>query len=194
VSAPYLHDGSAPTLETAVRAHAGTTITDADLASLVQYLREIGSDETTAPASPGTGTGLPGTYFNNVTVTGAAVLTRTEAVDFNWGSRSPGGSVAANNFSVRWSGYLLVPATGTYRFQTNADDGARLWVGNGQVINSWTNNAGTASSAGVNLVAGQRVPVRLEYYEKGGNAAIQLRWLTPGDGAYVTIPASRLAP
>ena len=30
--------------------------------------------------------------------------------------------------------------------------------------------------------------------EKGGNAVIQLRWLTPGDGTYVTIPASRLTP
>ena len=194
-TAPYLHDGSAPTLEAAVQAHANVTITAPNLANLAQYLREIGGDEPAAVGAAGTGTGLKGTYFNNLTLSGTPVLTRTEAVDFNWGSRSPGGSVTINNFSARWTGTLIVPATGTYRFQTNSDDGARLWVNNVQVVNNWTDHAATANSTvGMNFVAGQRVPIRLEYYEKGGNAVIQLRWLTPGDASYVTIPAGRLTP
>ena len=52
-TAPYLHDGSAATLELAVRAHSGVTITDTDLAKLVAYLREIGGDESVAPATAG---------------------------------------------------------------------------------------------------------------------------------------------
>jgi MSHA biogenesis protein MshQ len=63
-----------------------------------------------------------------------------------------------------------------------------------QVINNWTDHAAIANSVTVNLVAGQQVPVRLEYYEKGGNAVIQLRWLTPGNSTYVTIPATQLTP
>ena len=56
-TAPYLHDGSAPTLEAAVRAHSNVSIGDADLAKLVAYLKEIGADEPSAPAPAGAGTG-----------------------------------------------------------------------------------------------------------------------------------------
>ncbi|MCU0773412.1 MAG: putative Ig domain-containing protein [Ideonella sp.] len=51
-TAPYLHDGSAPTLEAAVRAHAGfdaARLPDVQLADLVDYLRQIAADEITAP-------------------------------------------------------------------------------------------------------------------------------------------------
>ena len=90
-SAPYLHDGSAPTLEAAVRAHSNVSIGDADLAKLVAYLKEIGVDEPSAPAPAGAGTGLTGMYFNNTSLSGTPVLTRVEAVDFSWG-----GGVAGN--------------------------------------------------------------------------------------------------
>jgi hypothetical protein len=64
-SAPYLHDGSAPTLGDAVRAHNGVMIDDASLADLVAYLREIGSEESEAPQRAGSGTELRGSYYNN---------------------------------------------------------------------------------------------------------------------------------
>ncbi|MBW8828588.1 MAG: DUF1929 domain-containing protein, partial [Burkholderiales bacterium] len=54
-TAPYLHDGSATTLGDAVTAHNGVNITSADLASLVQYLKEIGSDEPVALYSASAG-------------------------------------------------------------------------------------------------------------------------------------------
>lgn len=49
-TAPYLHDGSAATLQLAIRAHRGVTITDANLNDLVAYLRQIGREEPSAPA------------------------------------------------------------------------------------------------------------------------------------------------
>jgi YVTN family beta-propeller protein len=54
-TAPYLHDGSAPTLEVAIRAHNFVTASDADIAKVAAFLREIGSDEVSgaAPAGPG---------------------------------------------------------------------------------------------------------------------------------------------
>src|SRR5262249_2674284 len=48
---PYLHDGSATTLDDAVLAHNTVSITSADLTSLVQSLKEIGSDEMIAPGN-----------------------------------------------------------------------------------------------------------------------------------------------
>jgi len=46
---PYLHDGSAATLDAAVLAHNGVNLTSGDLTSLVQYLREIGAEEQGPP-------------------------------------------------------------------------------------------------------------------------------------------------
>lgn len=192
-TAPYLHDGSAATLELAVRAHSGVTITDTDLAKLVAYLREIGGDESVAPATAGSGAGLAASYFNNVTATGTPVLSRTEAIDFDWGTGAPGAGVTVDNFSARWSGKLIVPATGTYRFQTESDDGVRLWVNGVALINNWTDHGpATDTSAGINLTAGTQVDIVAEYYERGGGAVMRLRWMAPGMAAFTPIPASQL--
>ncbi|MBI5716280.1 MAG: putative Ig domain-containing protein [Burkholderiales bacterium] len=56
---PYLHDGSAATVDAAIQAHTGVAVAGTDLANLAQYLREIGSEEVSAPsnAAPGALTG-----------------------------------------------------------------------------------------------------------------------------------------
>lgn len=48
-TAPYLHDGSAPTLTAAVRAHSGITISDTDAANLSAYLQQIDDAPASAP-------------------------------------------------------------------------------------------------------------------------------------------------
>jgi YVTN family beta-propeller protein len=48
-TAPYLHDGSAPTLPAAIRAHAPPGLADAEVEPLARYVAEIGVD---APAVP----------------------------------------------------------------------------------------------------------------------------------------------
>jgi YVTN family beta-propeller protein len=50
-TAPYLHNGSAPTLTAAIQAHGGMTLTAAELANVVAYTQQIGGDEASAPAS-----------------------------------------------------------------------------------------------------------------------------------------------
>ncbi|HKX41996.1 MAG TPA: PA14 domain-containing protein [Burkholderiaceae bacterium] len=187
-TAPYLHDGSAPTLEAAIRAHNNVFVGDADLTMLVAYLKEIGNDEAAA-------SGLTGSYFANTTLSGNAVLTRYENVDFNWGSGSPSAGIGNNNFSVRWNGTLIAGAGGSYKFQTVSDDGVRLWVNGVQLINNWTDHGTwTNTSAAMTLTAGQRVSIRMEYYERGGSAIARLRWLPPGTGTYVAIPMVNLLP
>ncbi len=123
------------------------------------------------------------------------MLSRTEAIDFDWGSGSPGPGVTKDNFSVRWTGTVAAAASGSYRFQTVSDDGVRVWINGTQVINNWTNHAATTNtSAAINLVAGQKYAIKVEYFEKGGNAVMRLRWLKPGAGSYVTVPLANLYP
>jgi hypothetical protein len=138
--------------------------------------------------------GLRGQYFTGVALAGSALLTRTEAVDFNWGSSAPGAGVPADNFSVRWTGFVTIPTTGSYVFRTQSDDGVRLWINGTRRINNWTDHGPTNNdSAALNFTAGQKVPVTLEYYERGGGAVIRLQWRTPGAGTHVAIPAAQLS-
>ena len=192
-NAPYLHDGSAATLGDAVRAHNGVTITDADLANLVAYVQQIGAEESAAPVNTGTGAGLTGRYYNNTRVSGTVRLTRVENINFGWGSSAPGSGVNSSNFSARWSGRIEAPATGAYGFQTVSDDGVRVWVNGVQLINNWTAHSSTTNTSGtINLIAGTRYTITVEYYDASGQAEIRLRWLTPGNTSYVIVPASRL--
>jgi hypothetical protein len=89
--APYRIIGSAATIADAIRAHAGIALNETELSQLAEYVAQIGNQEglRTVPP-PVAGTGLVGAYFNNLTLTGAPVLTRTEAVNFSWSTRSPG--------------------------------------------------------------------------------------------------------
>jgi len=49
-TAPYLHDGSAPTIAAAISAHSGVSLNATDLGNLVAYVEQIGGQETSAPA------------------------------------------------------------------------------------------------------------------------------------------------
>ncbi len=190
-TAPYLHDGSAATIAEAISAHNNVALSATQLAQVSAFVAQIGKEEPAVVPS-GNG-GLLGEYFNNLTLAGAPALTRVEAVDFGWGTGSPGPAVGSDNFSARWTGSVLAPATGSYRFRTVSDDGVRLWVNGVQVINNWTDHAATTNTSGtVNLVAGQRYTIRLEYYERTGQAVLRLQWLRPGVTTYAAIPAASL--
>ncbi|MBX3015411.1 MAG: discoidin domain-containing protein [Caldilineaceae bacterium] len=141
----------------------------------------------------GNGTGLTAHYFNNISLANAPVLQRTEAVAFDWGYGAPGAGLPADNFSARWMGLLEAPTADAYQFQTISDDGVRLWVNGTLVINNWTDHGATTdTSAVVNLTAGMKNTLILEYYEKAASATIKLLWKSPTTNAFVPIPVDRL--
>jgi hypothetical protein len=148
--------------------------------------------------------GLVGTYFPQMNFAGTPVQRIDGSIDFDWVNAAPGvAGIGADNFSVRWDGYVTPPATGNYTFRTRSDDGVRLYVdtdGNGQfeagnlVINNWTDHAATNNDSAVYaLTSGQRYLVRMEYYENGGQAVAQLLWSGPGTGGFQFIPRAALS-
>jgi YVTN family beta-propeller protein len=192
-TAPYLHRGSAATLGDAIRAHSGITVTDAELPNLVAYVSQIGSQEGSATATtPATGTGLAGAYFNNMALTGSPVLERVEKVAFTW-TDSPAPGVNANQFSVRWTGFVESPSTGSYQFRTRSNDGVRLWINGTLVIDNWTAHGTTDdTSATIALTKNQRYAVTMEYYDNAGTGVARLFWKTPAGTSFVIVPNLRL--
>ena len=135
--------------------------------------------------------GLTAVYFTdrNLTTPG---LNRTDAtIDFTWGMSGPGGSVPPTNFSARWTGYIEPGQTGLYTFYAATDDGVRLWVDNQLVINKWVSQNLRENIGQINLVAGQRYPIRVEYFQGTGQATARLSWSGPNTQKQI-IPPSRL--
>ena len=146
-----------------------------------------------ATTSGGTGTGLSATYFNNSDFTGTSIARVDPTVDFVWGSGSPATAIGVDTFSARWMGQVEAPFTGTYTFYTVSDDGVRLWVNNQLIVNNWTNHAAIENRGTIALTAGQRYPIRMEFYENGGLATARLLWSSTSIAKSV-IPKTRLYP
>jgi beta-glucosidase len=142
--------------------------------------------------TPGGAAGLQGQYFNTVDLTGSAVLTRTDAnVYFDWGAGSPASGVNSDNFSVRWTGSLVPPVTGTYTLALTSDDGSRLTLNNVLQIDNWGYHGNQVRSVNMNLTANQSYSISIEYFEGGGGANCQFTWNTPSTYTEATTLASQ---
>ena len=85
--------------------------------------------------------GVKAEYFNNQELRGPAVKTRIDArIDFDWGRYHPTPELTGNSFSVRWTGKLTPPESGTYKLGFTADDGARLYIDGKLLVEAWTSN------------------------------------------------------
>jgi len=144
---------------------------------------------TMSPA-PGSA-GLLGEYYNNIDFSGALLQRVDPTVNFDWVLGSPDPSMGTNDFSVRWTGYVVPQFTQTYTFYTVTDDGVRLWVNNQLVINFWIDQPAIERSGTIALTAGVPVPIRMEFYEQAGEAVAMLSWSSTSQSKQI-IPSTRL--
>lgn len=130
----------------------------------------------------GTGTGLTADYFDNTTFSGAPDLTRNDK-QVNYDTGFTGGQPAFTtlyasqvpttpafdgvfgaNQSVRYTGTITAPTTGSYRLSLTGWGDARLFLDNNLVADmTGANGRQVATSAQLQLTAGQATPLRVEY-------------------------------
>ena len=150
---------------------------------------------------PGTGTGLQGTYYRGMYLSGSPLLNRIDpSIDFEFTySKQPvvlspaPGVVPEDEYSVRWTGQVQPMYSENYTFSVLSDDGVRLWVNGVQLIDNWTNQSATEKSGSIQLQAGQKYDIKLEYYEHAGEAVTKLYW-SGNSTAKQIIPSSQLYP
>ncbi len=127
----------------------------------------------------GNGIGLKGYYYTaqDRSFNGPATLIRIDPkIDFDWHGGSPDPMISNDHFTVRWVGEVLPLFTDTYTFYLKGDDGIRLWVNDVAIIDKWIDQAATEWSGSIELQQGVKYPIRIEYYENGGDAAVSLLW------------------
>jgi hypothetical protein len=200
VSGPGTVTFSAPTaaVTTASFSAAGTYVLRLTASDSALSANDTVTVTVNPPAGGGGSGGLTGRYYNNPqggVYNSTLVLTRIDStVNFNWGYGSPASGVQVDNFNVEWTGQVLAPVSGAYRFTTTSDDGIQVWVNGALVINNWTNHAPTTDSSNtINLTAGVKYNIRVLYYENGSWSTMQLQWTPPGQ-ALAIIPTANLFP
>ncbi len=84
-------------------------------------------------------------------------------------------------YALRLTGFIAVPRDDVYRFSLGSDDGSRLWIGNDVVVDNDLLHSFIERTAAVALAAG-RHPIRVEWFNKTGEADLILRWARAGEG------------
>jgi len=119
--------------------------------------------------------GMEADYYNNMYLSGApAYSTIDQHVNFYWDGTTGVPGIGADNFSVRWSGYIIPPEDGHYMFSVSSDDGFRLYINDTIFMEDWSDHATRISNERTYLFSGISYHVVLEYYENGGIAEIRM--------------------
>ncbi|MDX9990211.1 PA14 domain-containing protein [Thiothrix unzii] len=119
-----------------------------------------------------------GAFYAGDALAGEVLRTqKVNALNVNWGTGRVMHGVPADMFSARWLGKFDFPTSGYYRFNTEMDDGVKVWVGDQLVIDQWSSDwrwSGKAQSAPF-IEAGNHT-VKVEYRERYGAAFLNLGW------------------
>jgi outer membrane protein OmpA-like peptidoglycan-associated protein len=123
--------------------------------------------------------GLKAEYFNG-TDFNEKIAERIDAnIDFYWDETPPFPGMDPHVCSVRWTGRLKSPETGTYTFTARVDDGIRVWVGGVQVIDAWDLHDVGHFAGDVKMEAGKEYEIRVEYFNALIEAEVRLLWKLP---------------
>lgn len=159
----------------------------------------------TSLSAPSSSNGLLGEYFDQRfgtgTIPGAASSTFSRVdgpLDLVWFG-APAPTIPADDFSVRWTGWLEPSVTQAYQLCVVSDDGVRLWLGDdtNPLIDHWDQHGPTedcAAAPGPILQAGTLYKLRIEYFEAGGAATIQLKWRHAAAPSGEIVPNANLLP
>jgi hypothetical protein len=150
--------------------------------------------------------GVNAAYFDNPTLDGTPITEWVTPVPggafaFDWGSGPPVliAGFPADQFSIRWTGLLYIPQTGTYRFHTSSDDGARVELtidgATSIIIDDWQVQGAAlynATSSDLALTGGQFLTLNVEYFDAEHGARFALYWEQIGEFEPEPIPWSAL--
>ena len=160
--------------------------------------------------------GLAADYFQSDGMNKKAkkAFTRTDrAIDFDFGTNSPGESITDDQFSIAWQGSLLAPDTGLYEFRVRTPNGARLYLNkdlragdantrddsderrHSALIDLWVSSGQVReATTRLFLLGGRSYPLRLDFFKfKDPQASLRLEWKPP-HGEWSVLEGDFLSP
>lgn len=113
----------------------------------------------------------------------------------------------ADNYAVLWEGYIYIPVTATYTFETNSDEGSKIWIdvpysaGATPVVNNDGIHTPQAATGTITLAKGYH-SIAVAYFERTGTETMELWWSNDAgitrrrliDNFFAYVPADNAPP
>jgi hypothetical protein len=122
------------------------------------------------------GVGLKAEYFSDKAWKKRKYTRTDPTIHFDWDVGSPKG-LPKDEFSVRWTGWLVPPRTGQYTFHVKVDDELRVWIDDEEVFHQ-PDYTGSEDEFTLRLRRGRRYAFRAEFREGSGSAYCLMEWST----------------
>ncbi len=124
--------------------------------------------------------GVVGEYFDNAKLEGEPVFTRIDKnIDFFWESNSPSPGLPDDEFSIRWTGYLVPPVSGTYALGSWGMPTLDVWLEGEKILGHNTEHHAFHQEKAVELEAGKKYKFVYEYKNWYGDGDAKLLWTMP---------------
>lgn len=116
-------------------------------------------------------------YFDNKDLQGKPVISHMEpAVDHHWREgEALSATLKTLNFSARYTADFTAADNGDIYFETEGDDGYRLYVDGKQVIDAWLRNRWGTRTYRLQTEKNKSYHIVMEYYQGEGPATVRLR-------------------
>jgi hypothetical protein len=83
-----------------------------------------------------------------------------------------------DEFALRFTGMIQIPATGKYMFFISSDDGSRLYINDKLLINNDGLHGMVEKQGAIDLQAGS-YPFAVTYFDNGGGDGLSVQWSGP---------------
>lgn len=124
--------------------------------------------------------GLTAEYFDNTKWEGKPLFNRIDDnIDFQWDINTPDSRLKMGNYSVRWTGYLIAPKTGTYSISEWSKPYMTVEIEGGKSTGGKNNHHPRFRPQKVELEAGKKYKIEVKYLNFYGDAIAQLLWAEP---------------
>lgn len=152
-----------------------------------------GEDDTgETPPTPGAA-GVLTRYWQNIGWTGQPLVSQVEPIPYlpvpAVGDLPPG--VETTPLSVRWTGNIVHPTTGAYRYRVIISDWGDLYIDNTLILTVSNENQGTRDSGTFQRTAAEELVFWASMVDQGnGDREFKFYWMLPGTTVWVQVPAS----
>jgi beta-glucosidase len=124
--------------------------------------------------------GIKGEYFANAELKGNPAFVRIDDnINFYWESHSPAPELPDDDFSIRWTGYLVPPVTGTYHIGSWGMPTLSVWFEGERILGMNSEHHAFHSEKALNLEAGKKYKIVYEYRNWYGDGDAKLLWAMP---------------
>lgn len=116
------------------------------------------------------------TYYSEPELKNEILKRKESNIYFPYGQGSFSNDYKGDSFGAIWTGVIRPSYTETYKFITRTDDGVKLWINGKLLIDKWYDMGTSEFSAELALMSGKEYSIKMEYYDKGGDAYAELSW------------------